>query len=158
MLAIALDVGHDPSGFQDRPSGSDGDLGESALWEYNRRVQTDFGKRFAAMDLYNIWGGTYDVDELVDIVSAMPGQQLADALVLEGTASMSWPLKLKTAIKTFGHWGTLFELKQLNGLATELKSVYDDYPATSDGLEAWRSRREEVMEDVYELCGADPKY
>ncbi len=131
---------------------------EDALWEYNRRVQTDFGKRFAAMDLYNIWGGTYDVDELVDIVSAMPGQQLADALALEGTASMSWPLKIKTAVKTFGHWGTLFELKRLNELATELKSVYDDYPTTSDDLGGWRSRRDDVMDDVYELSGADPKY
>ena len=131
---------------------------EDALWEYNRRVQTDFGKRFAAMDLYNIWGGTYDVDELVDIVSAMPGQQLADALALEGTASMSWPLKIKTAVKTFGHWGTLFELKRLNELATELKSVYDDYPTTSDDLGGWRSRRDDVMDDVYELSGADRKY
>ncbi len=131
---------------------------EDALWEYNRRVQTDFGKRFAAMDLYNIWGGTYDVDELVDIVSAMPGQQLADALALEGTASMSWPLKIKTAVRTFGHWGTLFELKKLNDLATELKSIYDDYPMTSDGLDSWQSRRDELMDEVYELSGADPKY
>ena len=131
---------------------------EDALWAYNRRVQTDFGKRFAAMDLYNIWGGTYDVDELVDIVSAMPGQQLADALALEGTASMSWPLKIKTAVKTFGHWGTLFELKKLNQLATDLKSIYDDYPTTSDGLDAWQSRRDSVMDDVYELSGAEPKY
>jgi electron-transferring-flavoprotein dehydrogenase len=131
---------------------------EDALWAYNRRVQTDFGKRFAAMDLYNIWGGTYDVDELVDIVSAMPGQQLADALALEGTTSMGWPLKLKTAINTFGHWSTLFELKKLNDLATELKSVYDDYPATSGGLDLWRSRRDAVMDEVYELTGAEPKY
>ncbi|MFT4884941.1 MAG: digeranylgeranylglycerophospholipid reductase [Natronomonas sp.] len=137
---------------------SDGDVGEDALWEYNRRVQTDFGKRFAAMDLYNIWGGTYDVDELVDIVSAMPGQQLADALALEGTASMSWPLKIKTAIKTFGHWSTLFELKNLNDLATDLKDVYDDYPTTPDGFDDWQTRRDGLMDDVYELTGADPKY
>ncbi|MES3516974.1 MAG: geranylgeranyl reductase family protein [Natronomonas sp.] len=131
---------------------------EEMLWEYNRRVQMDFGKRFAAMDLYNIWGGTYDVDSLVDIVSSMPGQQLADALVLEGTASMSWGLKLKTAIETFGHWRTLLELKRLNELAADLKDVYDDYPATPDGFEDWRAKRDGVMDDVYELTGADPKY
>jgi len=131
---------------------------EDAFWEYNRRVQTDFGKRFAAMDLYNIWGGTYDVDELVDIISAMPGQQLADALALEGTTSMGWPLKIKTAIRTFGHWGTLFELKKLNEFGTELKSIYDDYPTTSDGFDAWQSRRDDLMDDVYELTGAEPKY
>jgi len=137
---------------------SDGTVEEDALWEYNRRVQTDFGKRFAAMDLYNIWGATYDVDELVDIVSSMPGQQLADALALEGTASMSWPLKIKTAVETFGHWGTLFELRNLNELATELKSIYDDYPTTVDGFEDWRARRDDLMDEVYELTGADPKY
>ena len=136
----------------------DGDVSEGALWEYNHRVQTDFGKRFAAMDLYNIWGGTYDTDHLVDIVSAMPGQQLADALALEGTASMSWPLKIKTAIKTFGHWGTLFELKKLNGLASELKSVYDEYPSDPDGFDEWQRTRDGLMDDVYELTGAEPKY
>jgi electron-transferring-flavoprotein dehydrogenase len=137
---------------------AEGTVEEDALWEYNRRVQTDFGERFAAMDLYNIWGSNYDVDELVDVISAMPSQQLADALALEGTASMSWPLKIKTAVKTFGHWGTLFELKKLNGLATELKAIYGDYPTTPDDFEVWRSRRDDLMEDVYELTGADPKY
>ncbi|QLD88509.1 geranylgeranyl reductase family protein [Natronomonas salina] len=137
---------------------ADGTVQEDALWEYNRRVQTDFGKRFAAMDLYNIWGSNYDVDDLVDIVSAMPGQQLADALALEGTASMNWPLKIKTAVKTFGHWGTLFELKKLNELATDLKSVYDDYPTTPDEFQDWRARRDDLMDDVYDLTGADPKY
>jgi electron-transferring-flavoprotein dehydrogenase len=131
---------------------------EDALWEYNRRVQTDFGQRFAAMDLYNIWGGTYNVDELVDIVSAMPGQQLADALAVSGTASMSWPLKIKTAVKTFGHWGTLFELKKLNDIATELKAVYDEYPETRDGFDAWQRQRDSLMDEVYELTGAEPKY
>jgi digeranylgeranylglycerophospholipid reductase len=137
---------------------SDGDVSEGALWEYNRRVQTDFGKRFAAMDLYNIWGGTYDVDYLVDIISAMPGQQLADALALEGTASMSWPLKIKTAVKTFGHWSTLFELKKLNEFATDLKDIYDDYPTTPDEFDDWQTRRDGLMDDVYELTDADPKY
>lgn len=137
---------------------ADGDTSESALWEYNHHIQTDFGKRFAAMDLYNIWGGTHDVDELVDIISSMPGQQLVDALGAEGTTSMSWPLKIRTAIETFGHWGTLFTLKKLNDLAGELKGVYDDYPATPDGFPEWQSRRDGVMKTVYEVTGADPKY
>ncbi|MFW5963629.1 MAG: geranylgeranyl reductase family protein [Natronomonas sp.] len=137
---------------------ADGDTSERALWEYNHRVQTDFGKRFAAMDLYNIWGGTHDVDELVDIVSAMPGQQLVDALGAEGTTSMSWPLKIRTAIETFGHWRTLFRVKKLNDLAGELKTIYDDYPTTPDGFADWQSQRDDLMETVYEVTGADPKY
>ncbi len=137
---------------------SDGTVDEGALWAYNHRVQTDFGKRFAAMDLYNIWGTNFDVDELVDIVSAMPGQQLADALALEGTTSMSWPLKIKTVINTFGHWGTLRELKHLNDLGTKLKSVYDDYPTSPDAFASWQTRRDAVMDEVYDLTGADPKY
>jgi electron-transferring-flavoprotein dehydrogenase len=137
---------------------ADGDTSERALWEYNHRVQTDFGKRFAAMDLYNIWGGTHDVDELVDIVSAMPGQQLVDALGAEGTTSMSWPLKIRTAVETFGHWRTLFRVKKLNDLAGELKTIYDDYPTTPDGFADWQSRRDDLMETVYDVTGADPKY
>jgi electron-transferring-flavoprotein dehydrogenase len=131
---------------------------EAAFWEYNRKVQTDFGKRFAAMDLYNIWGGTYDVDDLVSVITALPGQQIADVMARDGTASMGLGLKLKTAIRTFGHWGTLMELRKVNKLAGRLRDVYDDYPTSPDGFGAWRERRDEVMDELYELTGADPKY
>ncbi|WP_255150577.1 geranylgeranyl reductase family protein [Halorarius halobius] len=135
---------------------------EAALWEYNREVQTDFGKRFAAMDLYNIWGGTYDVDDLVGLITALPGQQLADAVAREGTASMGLGLKLKTVLKTFDtrlkNWRTLYELAQVNRIAGRLKDVYDEYPSGPEEFEDWRARRDAVMDDFYELTGADPKY
>ena len=131
---------------------------EHALWEYNRKVQTDFGKRFAAMDLYNIWGGSYDVDELVDIVSAVPGQQLADAIGRTGTTSMSLALKLKTAVKTFGHWGTITELARVGRLASRLRDVYEEYPASPDGFTAWREQRDAVMDEFHDLTGAARKY
>ncbi|MFB6116991.1 geranylgeranyl reductase family protein [Halosegnis sp.] len=131
---------------------------EAALWAYNRKVQTDFGKKFAAMDLYNIWGGSYDVDELVDIVSAIPGQQLADAIGREGTTSMGWRLKLKTALDTFGHWGTLTELARVNRIAGRLKEVYESYPDSPDGFAEWRNRRDALMDEFHELTGAARKY
>ncbi|WP_276260963.1 geranylgeranyl reductase family protein [Haloglomus litoreum] len=131
---------------------------EAAFWDYNRKVQTDFGKRFAAMDLYNIWGGTYDVDDLVSVISALPGQQIADVMARDGTASMGLGLKLKTLVKTFGHWGTLLELRKVNSLASDLRDIYDDYPTSPDGFEAWRDRRDAVMDELYEVTGADPKY
>jgi electron-transferring-flavoprotein dehydrogenase len=136
----------------------DGSVDEASLWEYNHRVMTDFGKRFAAMDLYNIFGSAQDVDDLVDLVSAMPGQQLVDVMGKEGTASMSLGLKVKTAIKTFGHWGTLYELYQVHHLASRLKDVYDEYPDGPAGFQAWRDRRDAVLEELYDLTGAEPKY
>jgi digeranylgeranylglycerophospholipid reductase len=131
---------------------------EAAFWDYNHKVMTDFGKRFAAMDIYNIWGGTYDVDDLVSVISALPGQQIADVMARDGTASMGLGLKLKTLVKTFGHWGTLLELRKVNHLAADLRDVYDDYPTSPDGFEAWRDRRDDVMAQLYEVTGADPKY
>jgi digeranylgeranylglycerophospholipid reductase len=131
---------------------------EAAFWDYNRKVMTDFGKRFAAMDLYNIWGGTYDVDELVSVISALPGQQIADVMARDGTASMGLGLKLKTLVKTFGHWGTLLELRKVNNLAADLRDIYDDSPTSPDGFETWRDRRDAVMDELYEVTGADPKY
>jgi electron-transferring-flavoprotein dehydrogenase len=110
------------------------------------------------MDLYNIWGGTYDVDDLVSVITALPGQQIADVMARDGTASMGLGLKLKTAIRTFGHWGTLMELRKVNKLAGRLRDVYDDYPTSPDRFGAWRERRDEVMDELYELTGADPKY
>jgi digeranylgeranylglycerophospholipid reductase len=137
---------------------SDDDVGEDRLWAYNRRVMQDFGKRFAAMDLYNIFGSAHDVDDLVSVVSSLPGQQLVDALGTKGTSSMSLGLKLKTLVRTFGHWDVLYELYKVHNKATELKEIYDDYPTSPEGFEAWRTRRDAVMDDVYEITGADPKY
>ncbi|MBS3761129.1 MAG: geranylgeranyl reductase family protein [Halodesulfurarchaeum sp.] len=134
-----------------------GDVSEDALWEYNRKVMTDFGKRFAAIDLYNIWAGTHNVDELTGIVTALPGQALIDALG-KGAAGMSLGLKLDTLRRTFGHWKTLFGLYRVHQQALKLKAVYDDYPRDPDGFEDWRARRDEIYDTVYEISGADPKY
>ncbi|MFB6153420.1 MAG: geranylgeranyl reductase family protein [Halodesulfurarchaeum sp.] len=135
----------------------DGDLSESALWEYNERVMRDFGKRFAAIDLYNIWAGTHSVDELTGIVTALPGQALVDALRGDATG-MSWELKLRTLVDTFGHWGTLAELYRVHRRANALKEVYDDYPRSPEKFESWRERRDEIYQQVYDISGADPKY
>jgi electron-transferring-flavoprotein dehydrogenase len=137
---------------------ADGDVSEAALWEYNRDVMTDFGKRFAAIDLYNIWGGAHDVDELVGIVSAVPGQQLADAVGRGGTSSMDLGLKLKTLVRTFGHWDALFELYRVHRKAKELKDHYARYPRSPDAFDAWLDVRDGIMDDVYAITGADPKY
>ncbi|WP_049921091.1 geranylgeranyl reductase family protein [Halopiger djelfimassiliensis] len=137
---------------------ADGDVSEHALWEYNERVQTDFGKRFAAMDLYNIFGTAHDLDELVSVVTALPGQQLVDAIGKKGTAEMGLGLKLKTIIKTVGHWDTLYELYKVQSAAGSLKDVYDSYPDSPDHFGAWRKERDAVMDRVYDVTGAEPKY
>jgi electron-transferring-flavoprotein dehydrogenase len=137
---------------------ADGAVDEATLWEYNRRVLTDFGKRFAAMDLYNVFGTAHDVGELAAVVAAMPGQQLVDAIGKRGTADMGLRLKIETMLKTWGHWGLLYELYRVHRKAEELKAVYEDYPTTPDGFEDWRADRDAILEDVYEITGADPKY
>ena len=141
---------------------ADGDVGEDALWEYNRRVQTDFGKRFAAMDLYNIFGSAHDVDELTDVVTALPGEMLVDLMGKKGNVTLSPLEKIKvslvTAYRTRGHWGTLREAYRVNKIAPRLKEIYDDYPTSPDDFDAWQSRRDDLMEEVYEITGADPKY
>ncbi|ELZ03705.1 geranylgeranyl reductase family protein [Natrialba aegyptia] len=137
---------------------SDGDVSEAALWEYNQRVQTDFGKRFAAMDLYNIFGTAHDLGELVSVVTAIPGQQLVDAIGKKGTAEMSFGLKLKTVMKTFGHWRTLYELYKVQDAAGSLKDVYDSYPDSPGHFDAWKAERDALMDQVYDITGASPKY
>ncbi|PSQ29675.1 electron transfer flavoprotein [Halobacteriales archaeon SW_6_65_46] len=131
---------------------------EAALWEYNHKVQTDFGGRFAAMDLYNIWGGEYNVDQIVNIISSLPGQQLVEAIGSKGTTSMSFGLKLKTVLNTFGHWGTLLELRKVNQIAADLRAVYKSYPTTPGEFDDWQTRRDSVMDEFHELTGAARKY
>jgi len=132
--------------------------GEADLWEYNRQVMTDFGKRFAAMDVYNVWAGAHEVDELVDIVTALPGQQLVDVLGTKGSTSMGLLLKLKTLYDTYGHWGTLNELRKIKSRADRLKEHYADYPESPAGFDRWQQERDRIMEEIYEISGADPKY
>ncbi|QGN06673.1 geranylgeranyl reductase family protein [Halorhabdus sp. CBA1104] len=137
---------------------AEGDVSEAALWEYNRRVQTDFGKRFAAMDLYNIFGGTHSIEDLTEVLSALPAQQLIDILGRSGTASMSLGLKLKTLKDTFGHWQTLYDAYKVNKRASELKAIYDDYPTLPENFDAWQERRDTFMERFFAEFDADPKY
>ncbi|RQG89869.1 geranylgeranyl reductase family protein [Natrarchaeobius halalkaliphilus] len=137
---------------------ADGDVSEAALWEYNERVQTDFGKRFAAMDLYNIFGTAHDLDELVALITALPGQQLVDAIGKTGTADMGLGLKLRTLLKTVGHWDVLYELYRVQNAAGSLKDVYDGYPDDPSRFSAWQRERDAVLDRVYDVTGADPKY
>ena len=136
---------------------SDGDVSEANLWEYNRDVMTDFGKRFAAVDLYNIWGMAHEMDELVEIVSSLPGQQLLDSLS-KGSSKMSFGLQLQTLVKTFGHWDALYELYRVRKRAQEITRLYNAYPSSPRGFEGWQRSRDAVMDDLYELVGTDPKY
>ena len=137
---------------------SDGDVSEHALWEYNERVQTSFGRRFAAMDLYNIFGTAHEIDELVSLLTALPGQQLVDALGKSGTPDMGLWLKLKTLINSVGHWDILYELYKVRDQATRLKDVYDSYPSSPDYCEPWQRERDAVMDRFYGITGADRKY
>ncbi|AKH97242.1 geranylgeranyl reductase family protein [Halanaeroarchaeum sulfurireducens] len=136
----------------------EGDPSEAALWKYNRDVMTNFGKRFAAIDVYNIWATAHDVDELTSIITAIPGQALIDTLSEGGTEAMGLGMKLQTLVGTFGHWRTIAELYRVHRKAAELKSIYDDYPRSPAGFEDWRDRRDEVLEDVYDISDATPKY
>lgn len=137
---------------------SDGDVSEANLWTYNRRVMTSFGKRFAAMDLFNIWAGAHEVDELVDVITALPGQQLIDVLGTSGTTSMSRWLKLKTVLRTIGHWSLLIELYRVNELAKALRDQYDAYPDSPAGFDTWQNERDAIVNEVYAVSDALPKY
>ena len=136
----------------------DGDVSEAGLWAYNHRVQTDFGKRFAAMDLYNVFGTAHELDDLVSVLTALPGQQLVDAIGKRGTAEMGLGLKLKTLVESIGHWDVLYELYRVQNAAETLKDVYDSYPDDPVGFESWKRERDGVLETVYDVTGADPKY
>jgi geranylgeranyl reductase family protein len=134
-----------------------GDLSEAALWEYNERVMDHFGARYAALDVYNILSTAVDVDDLMGLLAALPGEKLADALYA-GSANFSLRLKLATALKSFGYWGQIWNFYQVKQQADRLLSHYEDYPTSPDGMETWQARRDDIMADVYEVTGADAKY
>ncbi|MFC7027439.1 hypothetical protein ACFQH8_07875 [Halomicroarcula sp. GCM10025710] len=116
-----------------------------------------FGARYAALDVYNIFTTAYDVDDLMALMAALPGEKLAEALY-GGSTNLSLGLKLKTAFKSIGHWGTIYDLYQTKRLADRLLDHYESYPSDPSGFDAWQRERDAIMDDIYELTGADAKY
>ncbi|WP_324758639.1 geranylgeranyl reductase family protein [Haloarcula montana] len=136
----------------------DGRTGEeAALWEYNVNVMDHFGSRYAALDVYNIFTTAYDIDDLMALLAAMPGEKLAEALY-GGSTSIGLGLKLKMAVNSVGHWGTIYDLYQTKQLADRLLDHYEQYPDDRAGFEQWQRERDAIMDDIYEVTGAEPKY
>ena len=133
------------------------DLSEAALWEYNERVMEHFGARYAALDVYNIFTTAYDLDDLMALLATMPVQNLSEALYSGSTDLGLW-LKLKTAIKSVGHWGTIYDLYQTKRLADDVLEHYESYPGDPAAFQAWQDQRDSLLDRVYETTGADPKY
>ncbi|WP_290810921.1 geranylgeranyl reductase family protein [Halovivax sp.] len=135
----------------------DGTVDEDALWRYNERVMEHFGARYAALDVYNILSTAVDTDELMGLLAAMPGEQIAEALY-SGSTNIGWGLKIKCLLKARGHYGTVWNLYKTKQRADELLAHYEEYPSSPDDFHAWQAERDELMERVYETTGADPKY
>ncbi|CDK39750.1 geranylgeranyl reductase family protein [Halorubrum sp. AJ67] len=136
---------------------SDGDVSEENLWRYNTRVMDHFGGRYAGLDVYNVLSTAVDVDDLMGLLASLPGEKLAEALY-EGSTSMSFGLKVKAAVKSFGYWGTIRNFYQTKSLADELIGHYDEYPTSPAAMANWTRERDGIMDRVYETTGADAKY
>jgi digeranylgeranylglycerophospholipid reductase len=134
-----------------------GDVTERALWEYNEQVMDHFGGRYASLDVYNVLTTAIDVDELMGLLASLPGEKLAEALY-EGTTAIPFSLKLRMAASSFGHWATIYRMWQTKRLADQLLAHYEGYPSSPEGFSEWQADRDDLMDQVYETTGADPKY
>jgi geranylgeranyl reductase family protein len=136
---------------------TEGDASEAALWRYNERVMDRFGARYAGLDVYNVLSTAVDVDDLMGLLAALPGEKLAEALY-EGSTSMSPLLIAKTIKESLGHWGQILTFFRTRRLSDRLLDHYGRYPAHPSEFERWRAERDDLMDRVYEVTGAEPKY
>ncbi|WP_435345279.1 geranylgeranyl reductase family protein [Haloarchaeobius sp. HRN-SO-5] len=134
-----------------------GDVSEAALWAYNEQVMDHFGGRYAALDVYNILSTAVDVDDLMGLLASLPGEKLAEALY-EGSTEMGLALKAKLAIGSFGYWRNILQFYRTKQCADDLMAHYENYPDDPSQFGMWQSRRDSLMDAVYETTGADPKY
>ncbi|MFB6218836.1 MAG: geranylgeranyl reductase family protein [Halobacteriaceae archaeon] len=134
-----------------------GDTSEAALWEYNRRVMDHFGARYAGLDVYNILSTAVDVEDMMGLLAALPGEKIAESLY-SGSASIGLRTKVVTALKSLGHLDTIRTLYRTKQVADDLLDHYESYPDSPAGFDAWQDERDTIMEDVYRVTGADPKY
>jgi len=133
------------------------DVSEEALWHYNERVMEHFGSRYAALDVYNILSTAVDVDELMGLLASLPGESLAEALY-SGSASVKPRLVAEVIKDSYGHWGQIWEFYKTKRAADDLMAHYERYPQRPGGFEGWRAERDRIMEQVYEVTGAEAKY
>jgi hypothetical protein len=116
-----------------------------------------FGARYAGLDVYNILSTAVDVDDLMGLLAALPGEKLAEALY-SGSTTMSLRLKLRTAAASFGYWSEILDFYRTKQEADRLLEHYENYPDSPDGFPEWQEKRDAIMEDVYAVTGADAKY
>jgi flavin-dependent dehydrogenase len=135
----------------------EGDVSEEALWHYNERVMDHFGQRYAGLDVYNVLSTAIDVNELMGLLARLPGEKLAEALY-SGTTSFGPRLIAKTAKESYGFWSEIYKFYETKNAADELMGHYGRYPRRPSAMEGWKDQRDRLMEDVYEVTGADPKY
>lgn len=136
---------------------SDGDVGEEALWEYNERVMDHFGARYAALDVYNVFTTGSDLDELMGLLAVLPTEKISKALY-SGSTEIDLLTKLRTAIRSFGHWSTVYDLYRTKRLADELMDHYLAYPHDPGEFDTWQRRRDDIMDRVYDVTGGEAKY
>jgi len=134
-----------------------GNVSEEALWRYNERVMDHFGSRYAGLDVYNILSTAVDIDDLMGLLAALPGEKLAEALYT-GKTSMGPLLAARTAIDSFGYWRQILDFYKVKQLAEKLINHYERYPSTPAALATWQRQRDNLMETIYEATGAEPKY
>ncbi len=134
-----------------------GDVSEAMLWHYNERVMEHFGTRYAGLDVYNILSTAVDVDDLMGLLAALPGEKLAEALYT-GRTSMGPLLAARCAIDSFGYWRQIVDFYKVKQLAEKLMTHYERYPATPAALSGWQRQRDALLETIYETTGAEPKY
>ena len=134
-----------------------GNVSEEALWRYNERVMDHFGSRYAGLDVYNILSTAVDIDDLMGLLAALPGEKLAEALYT-GKTSMGPLLAARTAIDSFGYWRQILDFYKVKQLAEKLINHYERYPSTPAALATWQRQRDNLMEKIYEATGAEPKY
>ncbi|MFC6836442.1 geranylgeranyl reductase family protein [Halomarina ordinaria] len=134
-----------------------GDPSEETLWRYNSRVMDHYGGRYAALDVYNIFSTAYDLDDLMGLLAALPGEELSEALY-SGTAGVGPGLAVRTLWKSRGHWDTLVDLYRTKRLADRLLRHYERYPDSPEGFPLWRVKRDRIMDDIYATIDAEAKY
>jgi geranylgeranyl reductase family protein len=136
----------------------DGDVGERTLWEYNERVMDHFGARYAALDVYNIFTTAVEVDDLMNLLATLPGEKIAESLY-SGSTDLGLLGKLSIAAKAVRSDPRLvWDFYRTKSLADDLLAHYESYPDDPGGFEAWQAERDSLMDDVYAVTGANPKY
>ena len=125
------------------------DTSIDGLWDYNPRYHMSYGKKQAALDVFR-WFLLNVTNDDIDFAFKKQVIKASDLLDTSMTGEVKFGAgeKFKRLVSGFGKIPLLLRVNRVAKLMNDIREVYDQYPASPKGLDAWKSRLKPIYDEA----------